>query len=124
VGLSLTVALKNFLAAERLDGCDKYFCSVCHGLEEAERRHSFTELPELLAVHLKLFDSYGQDGGSGGRARVECPAVLSVEQISTGGGGNNATVVQYRLRAAVLHKGNSVRPDPPPPCRSGPFCHR
>jgi hypothetical protein len=118
-GLPLAAVLKNFLTAESLD--DKYDCGVCCTLVEAERRHSFTELPELLAVHLKLFDSYDQDGGSAGRAQVDCPAVLPVEHVSTEGGGSNATVVQYLLRAAVLHKGSSVRPDLRPPCCCGPF---
>ncbi|KAI8335251.1 hypothetical protein EDC96DRAFT_524961 [Choanephora cucurbitarum] len=52
---SITSCLKQFSASETLCHKNKYFCDVCSGLQEAERRMKIKKLPNILALHLKRF---------------------------------------------------------------------
>ncbi|RUS19216.1 hypothetical protein BC937DRAFT_87821 [Endogone sp. FLAS-F59071] len=52
---SVTSCLRQFSASETLCHKDKYFCDVCCGLQEAERRMKIKKLPNILALHLKRF---------------------------------------------------------------------
>ncbi|KAF7726079.1 hypothetical protein EC973_009053 [Apophysomyces ossiformis] len=52
---SITSCLRQFSASETLCHKNKYFCDVCCGLQEAERRMKIKTLPNILALHLKRF---------------------------------------------------------------------
>ncbi|KAI9483496.1 MAG: hypothetical protein EXX96DRAFT_558383 [Benjaminiella poitrasii] len=52
---SITSCLRQFSASETLCHKNKYFCDVCSGLQEAERRMKIKKLPNILALHLKRF---------------------------------------------------------------------
>ncbi|KAI9343369.1 hypothetical protein BD770DRAFT_398222 [Pilaira anomala] len=52
---SITSCLRQFSASETLCHKNKYFCDVCCGLQEAERRMKIKKLPNILALHLKRF---------------------------------------------------------------------
>ncbi|KAG2217644.1 hypothetical protein INT45_004220 [Circinella minor] len=52
---SVTSCLRQFSASETLCHKNKYFCDVCCGLQEAERRMKIKKLPNILALHLKRF---------------------------------------------------------------------
>ncbi|ORY95321.1 hypothetical protein BCR43DRAFT_492794 [Syncephalastrum racemosum] len=52
---SVTSCLRQFSASETLCHKNKYFCDVCRGLQEAERRMKIKKLPNILALHLKRF---------------------------------------------------------------------
>ncbi|GAA5808913.1 hypothetical protein MFLAVUS_002312 [Mucor flavus] len=52
---SITSCLRQFSASEMLCHKNKYFCDVCSGLQEAERRMKIKKLPNILALHLKRF---------------------------------------------------------------------
>ncbi|KAG9303595.1 hypothetical protein G9A89_018491 [Geosiphon pyriformis] len=52
---SVTSCLRQFSASEMLCHNNKFFCDVCCGLQEAEKRIRIKELPNVLALHLKRF---------------------------------------------------------------------
>ncbi|KAI9317290.1 hypothetical protein BX666DRAFT_1944226 [Dichotomocladium elegans] len=52
---SVTSCLRQFSASEILCHKNKYYCDVCCGLQEAERRMKLKKLPNVLALHLKRF---------------------------------------------------------------------
>ncbi|CAB5182910.1 unnamed protein product [Rhizophagus irregularis] len=52
---SVTSCLRQFSASEMLVHQDKFFCDVCCGLQEAEKRMKIKKLPNVLALHLKRF---------------------------------------------------------------------
>ncbi|CEP16668.1 hypothetical protein [Parasitella parasitica] len=52
---SITSCLRQFSASETLCHKNKYFCDVCSGLQEAEKRMKIKKLPNILALHLKRF---------------------------------------------------------------------
>ncbi|KAI9025953.1 hypothetical protein CLU79DRAFT_813227 [Phycomyces nitens] len=55
INSSVTSCLRQFSASETLCHKNKYFCDVCCGLQEAERRMKIKKLPNILALHLKRF---------------------------------------------------------------------
>jgi ubiquitin C-terminal hydrolase len=57
---SITSCLRQFSASETLCHKNKYFCEVCSGLQEAEKRMKIKKLPNILALHLKRF-KYQED---------------------------------------------------------------
>ncbi|CAG8592846.1 1418_t:CDS:10 [Diversispora eburnea] len=52
---SVTSCLRQFSASEMLCHKNKFFCDVCCGLQEAEKRMKIKKLPNVLALHLKRF---------------------------------------------------------------------
>lgn len=52
---SVTACLKRFSQEEMLREKDKFFCDICGGLQEAEKRMKIKRLPKILALHLKRF---------------------------------------------------------------------
>ncbi|CAG8564896.1 11732_t:CDS:2 [Acaulospora colombiana] len=52
---SVTSCLRQFSASEILCHKNKFFCDVCCGLQEAEKRMKIKKLPNVLALHLKRF---------------------------------------------------------------------
>ncbi|RIA88958.1 hypothetical protein C1645_825518 [Glomus cerebriforme] len=52
---SVTSCLRQFSASEMLVHQDKFFCDMCCGLQEAEKRMKIKKLPNILALHLKRF---------------------------------------------------------------------
>lgn len=52
---SVTSCLRQFSASEMLRQKNKYFCDVCNGLQEAEKRMKVKKIPNILALHLKRF---------------------------------------------------------------------
>ncbi|CAG8445930.1 10186_t:CDS:10 [Rhizophagus irregularis] len=58
---SVTSCLRQFSASEMLVHQDKFFCDVCCGLQEAEKRMKIKKLPNVLALHLKRF-KYQESG--------------------------------------------------------------
>ncbi|KAG1473166.1 hypothetical protein G6F56_001110 [Rhizopus delemar] len=52
---SITSCLRQFSASETLCHKNKYYCDICSGLQEAEKRMKIKKLPNILALHLKRF---------------------------------------------------------------------
>ncbi|CAG8521231.1 19777_t:CDS:10 [Dentiscutata erythropus] len=52
---SVTSCLRQFSASEMLCHKNKFFCDVCCGYQEAEKRMKIKKLPNVLALHLKRF---------------------------------------------------------------------
>ncbi|KAI9299071.1 cysteine proteinase [Neoconidiobolus thromboides FSU 785] len=52
---SVSSCLRHFSANEMLCDRNKYFCDVCNGLQEAEKRMKIKKVPNVLALHLKRF---------------------------------------------------------------------
>ncbi|CAG8560977.1 31502_t:CDS:2, partial [Gigaspora margarita] len=52
---SVSSCLRQFSASEMLCHKNKFFCDVCCGYQEAEKRMKIKKLPNVLALHLKRF---------------------------------------------------------------------
>lgn len=59
---SVTSCLRQFSASEMLCQKNKFFCEICCGLQEAEKRMKVKKLPNILALHLKRFKYQEQYG--------------------------------------------------------------
>lgn len=57
---SVTSCLQSFSAEEMLCERNKFYCDLCGGLQEAEKRMKIKKLPKVLALHLKRF-KYTED---------------------------------------------------------------
>ena len=58
--LNLSWAISKFASVEKLQGDNKYFCDNCKTFTEAEISTYFDQLPQVLTIHLKRFQtSYG-----------------------------------------------------------------
>lgn len=53
---SVEQAMLAFVAPERLDGTNQYFCDKCNHKADADKGLKFTRFPYILTLHLKRFD--------------------------------------------------------------------
>ena len=96
--LNLENLLQYYLAAEKLQGDNRYHCDNCAGLQEAERTLRVTESPQHLLLTLLRFrfDRLLQRRGKI-TTQVEYPQQLELPV--------NGKVEVYILYAVVIHSG-------------------
>lgn len=96
--LNLETLLQYYLAAEKLQGDNRYHCDSCAGLQEAERTLRVTESPQHLLLTLLRFrfDRLLQRRGKI-TAQVEYPQQLELPV--------NGNMEMYILYAVVIHSG-------------------
>lgn len=99
--LNLETLLQYYLAAEKLQGDNRYHCDNCAGLKEAERTIRVTESPQHLLLTLLRFrfDRLLQRRGKI-TTQVEYPQQLELPI--------NGKVELYILYAVVIHSGVSL----------------
>ncbi|KAI8884559.1 cysteine proteinase [Backusella circina FSU 941] len=101
---SITSCLRQFSASETLCHKNKYFCEVCSGLQEAEKRMKIKKLPNILALHLKRF-KYQEDLQR--FIKLTCRVVFPLELrlFNTSDDTEDADRM-YELWAIVVHIGS------------------
>ncbi|KAI8873796.1 cysteine proteinase [Ramicandelaber brevisporus] len=100
---SVTSCLRQFSASEMLCHKNKFFCDVCGGLQEAEKRMKIRKLPNVLALHLKRFkfqESIGRYVKL--NSRVVFPCELRLPNTASGAADADRL---YTLFAVVVHLG-------------------
>ncbi len=107
---SLSWALAQFAAHERLGGENKYWCDSCGHLAEAERSIMFSRLPRVLTVHLNRFTtrSCGLPSSvaiSKVSGNIAIPLTLSLQPWSSRDCPHRDKM--YELFAVVFHSGSS-----------------
>ncbi|KAH8107139.1 cysteine proteinase [Cristinia sonorae] len=106
--------LSALLQPEELSGDNKYFCSVCNELRDAQRYTEFRELPPVLHVSLLrfVFDLQTMERKKSKNA-ISFPLTLDMNpflgppnsrKITNDQGKNHI----YHLRGVLLHKGSSA----------------
>jgi len=101
-GQSLEYSLDQYVALERLEDQNKYQCTRCNTMTDAQRHLKFSCLPPILMVHLKRTENE-QGKSSKVSFPVECPKILKFGQYITDDcPQENMT---YELFAMILHKG-------------------
>jgi len=85
-----------------LSGQNMYDCGYCKDKTEAKKETLLSNLPLVLAIHLKRF-SYEKSGRKI-LSHVSCPMNLRVKEYSTEDCPANDT--NYELFAMILHRGN------------------
>jgi len=95
---SIESSLSQYTAVERLEGDNKYRCSRCRTLVEAEKRLTIREAPPILVVHLKRFavDVSGQQGRKLDK-HVAFGEKLNLAPYMSGSSGRGGAAVAYRL---------------------------
>ena len=108
-GQSLTWALQQLGAQERLCGADKYRCESCGRLTEAQRWLDFKAAPPVLPFHLKRF-AFDESSGYGIRIGDPFPAprFFRFNRVSPSLSSNQEIDFAYELFALVLHVGGSL----------------
>ena len=100
---SVTACLKRFSQEEMLREKDKFFCDICGGLQEAEKRMKIKRLPKILALHLKRF-RYTEDMQRMNKLfhRITYPEQLRL--FNTTSDAEDPDMI-YELYAVVVHIG-------------------
>ena len=94
--------LERYLQPERLRGENRYNCTVCGGLQDAERRLRLLDPPPYLVFSLVPFVV---DRRSGARRKLLTPMGLT-EELGVPVDGLGA--VEYRLYSVIFHAGPSL----------------
>ncbi|KAI0079874.1 cysteine proteinase [Panus rudis PR-1116 ss-1] len=107
--------LEALLEPEELSGDNKYHCSVCDSLQDAQRYTEFRTLPPVLHVSLLrfVFDLSTMERKKS-KHSVTFPLMLDMDQFLGSAeqrkqkAGNGPTSNLYQLRGVLLHKGPSA----------------
>ena len=108
--VSLSWCLSSFMASERLNWSNKFWCNCCGHLVEAERSILFSLLPNIFTVHMNRF-SIQDRAVSKVSGSVAVPLSLRLTSWTTQECTSRNSV--YGLKAVVLHSGTS--------CNSGHY---
>lgn len=109
-GKSMAGLLTHMAAGDMLNGNNKYACETCHTKTEAERRFYLSYLPEVVTIHLKLFQ-YCTDEITGGvtmgKIGVATPAPfrMKFDEWCNGNSNNNGNKDTYALTGIIVHTG-------------------
>ncbi|KNC81264.1 hypothetical protein SARC_06410 [Sphaeroforma arctica JP610] len=101
---SITRCLRNFSTLEYLRAEHKYYCECCCSLQEAEKRMRIKKSPQILALHLKRFKYFEQEGRYKKLSyRVVFPLELKLFNMSDDAESPDQ---MYDLFAVVIHVGS------------------
>ncbi|CCC67995.1 hypothetical protein NCAS_0A14370 [Naumovozyma castellii] len=95
--------LRCYHTREMLNGSNKFYCSQCCGLQEAERIVGLKQLPHTLALHLKRF-KYSEEQNTNIKLfnKVQYPLKLDVASTF-----DSSIAKKYELTGVVIHMGGS-----------------
>lgn len=94
---TLEEALARYTSTEMLDGDNKYKCSRCNSFEQAKKKLSISEAPNILTIALKRFQ-FGNFGKL--NKAVRFPEFLNLAPYMSGTDDKSPV---YRLYAVVVH---------------------
>ncbi|KAF9662750.1 hypothetical protein SADUNF_Sadunf18G0086700 [Salix dunnii] len=101
---SLPVALRNFTAAEMLDGGEKqYQCQRCKQKVRAKKRLTVHKAPHVLTIHLKRFHAH--DPGRKVDKKVIFDRSLDIKPFVS---GSYAEDLKYSLYGVLVHYGHNT----------------
>ena len=100
--ITVAVLLKLHLAPERLCEENRYYCTTCAGLRDADRQVRLLMPPQHLVVSLGRFEF---DQQTGARRKVLAPVGLT-ELLDVPVADRQPA--QYRLYAVIVHSGHSL----------------
>ena len=102
---SIERSLDKFCKSELLFGANRFLCEHCKQKNDSRKRFLFKTLPNVLVLHLKRFDNYGQKIQRFIRYPMELDMgkyVVNPQKSSTLEGGT-----KYRLYSILIHNGYS-----------------
>jgi len=110
---SLLRALREFIKVDRIGGRDnKYKCSACHSLVDAEKQMTVHNAPLALTIHLKRFTYNWRRGGMDKISKhIEFPERLDISPFMSQ--NTRKTAKPYHLYGALVHMGGG--------CHSGHY---
>jgi ubiquitin C-terminal hydrolase len=108
---SVEHALQQFTAVDRLYGENRYRCSKCNQLVDAEKRMVIQSLPNLLTIQLKRFH-YDLYGGSK-KIEKHVPFEVNIDFAPYLSSSSKCEDTKYELCGLVVHYGGG--------CRSGHY---
>lgn len=100
---SVTACLRQFSASEMLCQKNKFFCEICCGLQEAEKRMKVKKMPNILALHLKRF-KYQEQFGRYMKLAYRVVFPLELRLFNTSDDVQDPDRL-YQLFAVVIHIG-------------------
>ncbi|GMI81461.1 hypothetical protein HRI_001815400 [Hibiscus trionum] len=101
---SLLKALKNFTAAEMLDGGEKqYQCQRCKQKVKATKQLTVYNSPHVLTIHLKRFQAHNL--GQKIDRKVEFGSTIDMKPFVS---GSNEGHLKYTLYGVLVHRGWST----------------
>ncbi|CAL1358768.1 unnamed protein product [Linum trigynum] len=102
---ALPVALRNFTAAELLDGGEKHYqCQQCKHKVRATKRLTIHKPPYVLSIHLKRF--FAHDPGRKVGKQVSYERTLDIRPFVS---DPNECNLKYSLYGVLVHHGSSTR---------------
>ncbi|CAI0394760.1 unnamed protein product [Linum tenue] len=102
---ALPVALRNFTAAELLDGGEKHYqCQQCKHKVRATKRLTIHKPPYVLSIHLKRF--FAHDPGRKVGKQVCYERTLDIRSFVS---DPNECNLKYSLYGVLVHHGSSTR---------------
>lgn len=97
------------LASETLRDVNKYWCSECRRLNEAQRSVSYEVLPTVLVLQLKRFTTVASKTYVSKLTDfIPTPFTLDCFCAECSGSGGGAAKHKYRLYSVILHLGASL----------------
>ncbi|XP_050215299.1 ubiquitin carboxyl-terminal hydrolase 23 isoform X2 [Mercurialis annua] len=101
---TLPVALRNFTAAELLDGGEKHYqCQKCKQKVRAQKRLTVHNVPNVLSIHLKRFHAH--DPGRKVDKKVLFDRALDMKPFVSGSYEGD---LKYSLYGVLVHFGHST----------------
>ncbi|CCD25235.1 uncharacterized protein NDAI_0E04180 [Naumovozyma dairenensis CBS 421] len=99
----ISTILKSYHQKEMLGGHNKFYCSQCCTLQEAQRTVGLKKLPNTLALHLKRF-KYSEEHFTNIKLfnKIVYPLELNVSSSFT-----SSISKKYKLQGIVVHMGSS-----------------
>ncbi|KAG2180031.1 hypothetical protein INT43_003818 [Umbelopsis isabellina] len=106
-------ALRDFIKVDHIGGRDnKYKCSACHSLVDAEKQMTIHQAPIALTVHLKRFTYNWRRGGMDKVSKhIEFPERLDISPFMSH--TTRKTARPYELYGVLVHMGGG--------CHSGHY---
>lgn len=102
---SIERSLDKFCKSELLFGANRFLCEHCKQKNDSKKRFLFKTLPNVLVLHLKRFDNYGQKIQRFIRYPIELDMgkyVVNPQKSSSIEGGT-----KYSLYSILIHNGYS-----------------